>query len=129
MQWGHLVSSAAGVGSRSVRYRLIFVQKTAQDARQFVVRRFWVLFGFQMHLLGVKLDSFRTLKVQWGTYVLRRLVFRPSHVFKNSTGRSPILCSAVLASLGPFLGPNMHLKRKMSDVFVRVCWSVFSFES
>ena len=103
--------------------------KTAQDARQFFVRRFWGPFGFQMHLLGVKLDPFRTLKVQWGTYVLRRLVFRPSNVFKNSTGRSPIFCSAVLASLGPFLGPNVHLKRKMSDVFVRVCWSVFSFES
>ncbi len=77
--------------------------KTEQDARQFFVRRFWDPFGFQMHLLGVKLDPFRTLKVQWGTYVLRRVVFVPSNVFKNSTGRSPIFCSAVL---GPFWVPN-----------------------
>ena len=66
VQCGHPVSSAAGVGSRSVRYRLIFVQKTAQDARQFVVRRFWGPFGFQMHLSGSELDPFKTLKVQWG---------------------------------------------------------------
>ena len=103
--------------------------KTAQDARQFFVRRFWGPCGFQMHLLGIKLDPFRTLKVQCGTYVLRRLFFRPSNVLKNSTGRSPIFCSAVLASLGPCLGPNVHLEQKMSDVFVRVCWLVFSFES
>ena len=76
---------------------------TAQDARQFVVRQFWGPFGVQMHLLGVKLDSFRTLKEQWGTYVLRRLVFVPSNVFENSTGRSPIFCSAVL---GTFWVPN-----------------------
>jgi hypothetical protein len=77
--------------------------KTAQDARQFFVRRFWSPFGFQMRLLGIKLDPFRTLKEQWGAYVLRRLVFVPSHVFENSTRRLPIFCSAVL---GPFWVPN-----------------------
>ncbi len=94
--------------------------KTAQDARQFVVRRFWGPFGFQMHLLGVTLESFRTLKEQRGTYVLRRRVFVPSNVFENNTGCSPVFGSAVLASLGPFLGPSLQLKRKTSDVFVHV---------
>ncbi len=55
--------------------------------------------------------------MQCGTYVFRRLVFRPSNVFKNNTGRSQILCSAVLASLGPSLGPNVYLVRYLLLVF------------
>ena len=98
-----LESSGAPMSSAVWFLGLQMYSKTAQDARQFFVRRFWGPFGFQMHLLGVKLDPFRTLKVQWGTYALRRLVFRPSNVLKNSTGRSPICCSAVL---GPFWVPN-----------------------
>ena len=86
---------------------LDFRAKPAQDARQFFVRRFWGPFGFQMHLLGVKLDPFRTLKEQWGTCVLRRRVFRASNVFENGTGRSPIFCSAVL---GPFWVPNAPVR-------------------
>jgi hypothetical protein len=64
-----------------------------------VLGPFWV----PNDLLGVKLEPFRNVKVQWGTYVLRRLVLRPSHVIKNSTGRSPIFGLAVL---GPFWVPN-----------------------
>ena len=95
------VSSAVGF------LGLQMYSQTAQDARQFVVRRFWGPFGFQMHLLGAKLDPFRILKMQCGTYVLRRLVFRPFNVLKNSTGSSPICCSAVL---GPFGVPNASFR-------------------
>ena len=90
---------------------LDFRAKTAQDARQFCVRRFWGPFGFQIDVLGVKLDPFRTLlKVQWGTCVLRRRVFRSSNVYENRTGRSPIFGSAVL---GPFWVPNDLLGVKL----------------
>ena len=94
--------------------------KTAQDARQFFVRRFWGPFGFQMHLLGIKLDPFRTLKKQWGTCVLRRLVFRPSNVFENSTGCSPIFFRRFFAPLGF----QMHLSGCELDPFrtLKVQW-------
>ncbi len=87
MQWGHPVSSAAGVGSRSVRYRWIFVLKQNRTPANFCVRQFWGPFGFQLHLLGVKLDPFKTLKIQWGTW---RPAPKPFRCAPRSPGpRSP----------------------------------------
>jgi hypothetical protein len=59
---------------------------------------------------GVKLDTFRTLQVQWGTCVLRSRLLVSSNVFENSTGRSPIFfCSAVFS---PFWIPNAPFKHQ-----------------
>ena len=54
------------VNDRIVQLGRQMCSKTAQDARQFFVRRFLAPLGFQMHLSGCELDPFRTLKVQWG---------------------------------------------------------------
>ena len=43
----------------------IFSAKTAQDARQFFGVALLVPFRSQMHLSGVKLDPFKTLKVHF----------------------------------------------------------------
>ena len=78
VQWGHPVFSAAGVGSRNAshtHYRLIFVLKTAQDARHFFGLAFVGPFSFPNSVFSSQLHPFRTLKVQWGTLVfLRRRV-------------------------------------------------------
>ena len=54
------------VNDRIVQLGRQMCSKTAQDARQFFVRRFLAPLGFQMHLSGCELDPFRTIKVQWG---------------------------------------------------------------
>ena len=53
--------------SRSVRYRLVFRAKTAQDARRFFVWPFLAPFPVSNAHFSSQMPPFRTLKVQWGT--------------------------------------------------------------